>query len=80
MGEFSANEDADGLVLYLADAPSLTRVSMSAMLWRQNPISFSSFSFSSKVSETVIYGWATDLTSSFFPLMATKLFSLKSSR
>ena len=30
---------------------------------------FFEFSFSSKVSETVIYGWATDLTSSFFALI-----------
>ena len=41
---------------------------------------FFEFSFSSKVSETVIYGLAADLTSNFFPLVATKLFSLKSSR
>ena len=43
MGEVSANEDADGLVLYLTDVPSLTGVSISAMLCRQNPMSFSSF-------------------------------------
>ena len=48
MGEVSANEHADGLVLCLADVSSLTGVSMWAMLWRQNPMSFSSFRFPQK--------------------------------